>query len=83
MIYGLLEGSKTHLSEIKRSLKESITLKKTIERLSRNLHDFDDGKRVMDNDRLIKILNTLSQYFGNKCIRTLDRGFDANEYFIF
>ena len=28
MIYGLLEGNKTHLSEIARSLKETITLKK-------------------------------------------------------
>ena len=49
MIYGLLEGNKTHLSEIARSLKEPITLKKTIERLSRNLHDFDDGNQVMEN----------------------------------
>ncbi len=49
MIYGLLEGNKTHLSEIARSLKESITLKKTIECLSRNLHNFDNGKAVMDN----------------------------------
>ena len=164
MIYGLLEGNKTHLSEIARSLKESITLKKTIERLSRNLHDFNDGKKVMDNyDNLVKqnitddysviiidnsdiakpcskklealtdvrdgstgeivrgyqtieaavltpngkmplpvyekvfsaaekgfisqtyeniqCLKALSEYFGNKCIRTLDRGFDANEYF--
>jgi len=49
MIYGLLEGNKTHLSEIARTLKESISLKKTIERLSRNLHDFDDNKLVMKN----------------------------------
>ncbi|HBG91227.1 MAG TPA: transposase [Lactobacillus acetotolerans] len=164
MIYGLLEGNKTHLSEIARSLKESITLKKTIERLSRNLNDFDDNKQVMDNyinivkqnikddysviivdnsdiakpcskklealtdvrdgstgeivkgyqtieaavltsnskmplpvyekvfsaaekgfisetHENIQCLKSLSEHFGNKCIRTLDRGFDANEYF--
>lgn len=38
MIYGILAGNKLHLSEIARSLKESITLKKTIDRLSKNLH---------------------------------------------
>jgi len=164
MIYGLLEGNKTHLSEIARTLKESITLKKTIERLSRNLHDFDDNKLVMENyidivkqnikddysviiidnsdiakpcskklealanvrdgstgeivkgyptieaavltssskmplpvyekvfsaeekgfmsetHENIQCLKSLSKNFGNKCIRTLDRGFDANEYF--
>lgn len=164
MIYGLLEGNKTHLSEIARSLKEPITLKKTIERLSRNLHDFDDGMKIMDNyinlvkenikddysviiidnsdiakpyskktealtdvhdgstgeivkgyqtieaavltsngkmplpvyekvfsaaekgfisetHENIQCLKSLSAHFGNKCIRTLDRGFDANEYF--
>lgn len=164
MIYGLLEGNKTHLSEIARTLKESITLKKTIERLSRNLHNFDDNKLVMENyidivkqnikddysviiidnsdiakpcskklealadvrdgstgeivkgyqtieaavltsngkmplpvyekvfsaeekgymsetHENIQCLKSLSENFGNKCIRTLDRGFDANEYF--
>ncbi len=40
MIYGILAGNKLHLSEIVRSLKESITLKKTIDRLSKNLHAF-------------------------------------------
>lgn len=37
MIYGILAGNKLHLSEIARSLNENITLKKTIDRLSRNL----------------------------------------------
>lgn len=164
MIYGLLEGNKAHLSEIARSLKEPVTLKKTIERLSRNLHDFDDGDQVMENyvdivkqnikddysviivdnsdiakpcskklealadvrdgstgeivkgyqtieaavltsnrkmplpvyekvfsaeekgfvsetHENIKCLKSLSKNFGDKCIRTLDRGFDGNEYF--
>lgn len=46
MIYGILAGNKLHLSEIARSLKEIITLKKTIERLSRNLHDFDGQQEL-------------------------------------
>lgn len=164
MIYGLLEGNKTHLSEIARSLKENITIKKTIDRLSRNLNHFDDADILMSNyisevkhhmkddysviiidnsdiakscskklealsnvrdgstgeivrgyqtieaavltsngkmplpvyERVfsaaengfvsetyenLQCLQSLSENFGNKCIRTLDRGYDANEYY--
>ena len=49
MLYGILEGNKLHLSEIGRSLKESISLKKTIDRLSRNLNSFRGQKTVMDH----------------------------------
>lgn len=48
MIYGIIAGNKLHLSEIARSLKETITLKKTIERLSRNLHDFSEQQLLWD-----------------------------------
>ena len=44
-IYGLISSSSSYLSEIARSLKENITLKKTIERLSNNLTNFDKEKR--------------------------------------
>lgn len=164
MIYGILAGNKVHLSEIARSLKESITLKKTIERLSRNLNSFDEKKAVMqnylslvkqhvkedyaviviDNSDIAKpasrklealseirdgstgeitqgyltieaavlsesgkmplpvyekvftaaesgfvsetyenlcCLEALSENFSPKCVRTLDRGFDANDYY--
>ena len=163
MLYGLLEGKKAHLSEIARSLKEDITLKKTIERLSRNLNSFNSGDCIMDNymklakscikenavliidnsdiakpcsNKLealseirdgstgeivsgyqtidaavlsqnhkmplpvytkifsakemgfisetyenLECLKYLSKHFSQKCIRTLDRGFDANDYF--
>ena len=49
MVYGILAGNKVHLSEIARSLKENITLKKTIDRLSRNLNAFDDKDSLMHN----------------------------------
>lgn len=49
MLYGILAGNKLHLSEIARSLKESITLKKTIDRLSRNLNSFHEKQAVMQN----------------------------------
>ncbi len=163
MIYGILAGNKMHLSEIARSLKESITLKKTIDRPSKNLHAFDNTDSIMHNYlRLVKqqvkdgyaviiinnsdiakptsrkletlseirdgstgeltqgyltidaailsekgkmplpvyekvfsaaekgfisethenlcCLEALSQNFTPKCVRTLDRGFDANDY---
>ncbi|MCM1425423.1 MAG: transposase [Eubacterium sp.] len=164
MLYGILAADKVHLSEIARSLKEDITLKKTIERLSRNLNAFD-GKQalmqdylslvkqhvkddyaviVIDNSDIAKpksrklealseirdgstgeitqgyltieaavlsetgkmplpvyekvfsaaeegfisethenlcCLESLSGNFSRQCVRTLDRGFDANEYY--
>ena len=49
MLYGILAGNKLHLSEISRSLKEHISLKKTIERLSRNLNAFDEKQAFMQN----------------------------------
>ena len=49
MLYGILAGNKLHLSEISRSLKEHISLKKTIERLSRNLNAFDRKQDIMRN----------------------------------
>lgn len=164
MIYGILAGNKLHLSEIARSLKENITLKKTIDRLSKNLNAFDDKDSLMhnyltlvkrhikddysviivDNSDISKpasrklealseirdgstgeitqgyltieaavlsgngkipfpvyekifstaekgfisethenlcCLQSLSENFSTKCVRTLDRGFDANDYY--
>lgn len=49
MMYGILAGNKVHLSEIARSLNEKITLKKTIDRLSRNLFSFDKKDTLMEN----------------------------------
>ena len=49
MIYGILAGNKLHLSEIAHSLKEDIILKKTIDRLSRNLNSFSKKQSVLQN----------------------------------
>lgn len=49
MVYGILAGNKVHLSEIARSLNESISLKKTIDRFSRNLFTFEQKEIIMDN----------------------------------
>lgn len=49
MLYGILAGNKVHLSEIARFLNENISLKKTIDRLSRNLFAFEEKDLVMEN----------------------------------
>ena len=49
MLYGILTGNKVHLSEVARSLNETIPLKKTIWRLSGNLFAFGEKEAVMGN----------------------------------
>ncbi len=49
MLYGMLESNSCHLSKISRALGESIALKKTIERLSRNLSELDDAGKMFSN----------------------------------
>jgi hypothetical protein len=49
IIYGLLSGQRCHLSKIARTLDEGISLKKTIERLSRNLNGFSGGSKLFTN----------------------------------
>ena len=49
MIYGILASQSCHLSKIGRALNENISLKKTIDRLSRNLNEFKEGERLFTN----------------------------------
>ncbi len=49
MIYGILTCQNCHLSKIARALNEDIGLKKTIDRLSRNLSSFEGGKKLFEN----------------------------------
>ena len=49
MLYGILESNTVHLSEIARSLEENTSLKKTIDRLSKNLFSFDGKENIMKN----------------------------------
>ncbi len=49
ILYGILAGNKVRLSEIARSLNETIPLNKTIWRLSRNLFAFEEKETVMEN----------------------------------
>ena len=49
MIYGIPAGNKLHPSGVARSLKERITLKRTMDQLSKDLHAFDNTDSVMHN----------------------------------
>jgi hypothetical protein len=49
MIYGLMAGKSCFLTEIARKLSEKIALNKTVERLSRNLMNFDDAEALTKN----------------------------------
>ena len=49
MIYGILSSQSCHLSKIGRALNENISLKKTLDRLSRNLSEFKNGEKLFDN----------------------------------
>ena len=59
MIYGMLGSQSCHLSKIGRALDEGISLKKTIDRLSRNLNEFDGGAKLFHN-YLRKVKNSIS-----------------------
>lgn len=62
MLYGILAGNKVHLSEIACSLNETITLKKTIDRLSRNLFKFSEKDIIMDN-YITEVKKQIDEYF--------------------
>ena len=49
MIYGMLTSQSCHLSKIARVLNEKISLKKTIDRLSRNLSEFDADEKLLED----------------------------------
>ncbi|MCL2696063.1 MAG: hypothetical protein FWE69_07035, partial [Clostridiales bacterium] len=69
LLYGIAESGSCHLSKIGRALKEKITLKKTIERLSRGLRDFsaEDGQRLLNNQA-----QRVSEEVDNRTVYVID-----------
>ena len=67
MICGMLTSQSCHLSEIARALDEKISLKKTIDRLSRNLAAFD-----MDEALLQAYIEKNKSSFTDKTILIID-----------
>ena len=49
MIYGILSSQSCMLSDIGRKLEEKTSVKKIIDRLSRNLKDFSRGNELFEN----------------------------------
>jgi hypothetical protein len=69
MIYGILCSQSCHLSKIARSLGEGILLKKTIDRLSRNLSTFSQGDKLFDN-----YIKKVKGCFNDRSILVVDDG---------
>lgn len=67
MLYGISESGSCHLSKISRALKEDITLKKTIERLSQGLNGFSDNTELLNN-----YANVAREYIDDKTIFVID-----------
>jgi len=49
MLFGILKGQSVMLTDIARALCEDITLKKTVDRLSRNCTKFNDREKLTEN----------------------------------
>ena len=69
MIYGLLCVQSCHLSKISRALNEHILLKKTIERLSRNLATFSKGEFLLH-----RYVSQIKRSFNDRAILIVDDG---------
>jgi len=69
LLYGIAESGSCHLSKIGRALKEKITLKKTIDRLSMGLRDFsaDDRQKLQDNYN-----RTIQKNIDNRTVYVID-----------
>ena len=67
MIYGMLASKSCLLSEIGRNLHESISLRKTVTRLSRNLNDFEDGEALFE-----EYLKAIKNRYNDKSILIID-----------
>lgn len=69
MLFGVLSSKDSKLSSIGRCLNEKISLKKVIERLSRNLKTFGDGEFLFKN-----YLKTVKSVIGDKSLLIIDGG---------
>ncbi len=67
MIYGILASKSCLLSEIGRNLHESISIRKTVTRLSRNLNDFEDGEALFE-----EYLKAIKNRYNDKSILIID-----------
>jgi hypothetical protein len=69
MVFGIIASKSCHLTKIGRTLNEEIKLDKTVERLSRNLMNFDGGDEFMEN-----YFNSVKNNFDDKTVIIIDDG---------
>lgn len=67
MIYGLLTAQSCQLSKISRALNEDILLKKTIDRLSRNLNNFTSAEILHES-----YLSTIKSHIDDESVLIID-----------
>ena len=75
MVYGLISAKSCHLTEIARKLNEDTALDKTVERLSRNLMNFEGEKAVTEN-----YMNTVKPHFDERTVLIIDDGDVSKPY---
>jgi hypothetical protein len=69
MVYGLLAGKTCSLTQIARELNENIALDKTVERLSRNLMNFDELEALRES-----YFNSVKGNFDENTVLLIDDG---------
>ena len=77
VMYGIAASNSAHLSNIARALNEGITLKKVIDRLSRNLATFTDKKHEL---LLLGYLKAIKNKFDRNTVFIVDGGDIAKDY---
>ena len=75
MVYGLIAAKSCYLTEIARNLHEKIALDKTVERLSRNLKNFDNEKELSEN-----YFETIREHFDERTVLIIDDGDVSKPY---
>ena len=67
MVYGIISSQSSHLTKMARKLNEKIALDKTVDRLSRNLMNFEDTETLTEN-----YINTVTPYFDDSTVLLID-----------
>ena len=67
MIFGMIASQSSYLTEMARKLNEKIALDKTVERLSRNLMNFDNTEALTEN-----YFNTVKPHFDESTVLIID-----------
>ena len=75
MIYGIIASKSSYLTKIARKLNEKIALDKTVERLSRNLMNFEDIEVLTQN-----YLTTVKSHFDKTTVLIVDDSDIAKPY---